>query len=289
MKLEQVDRYRILRQMARGAAGERFLAHDPESRREVEIQFARGTEGAEAVEQLLELGRRMCELRHPALVQLLDCGVHEGIPYLVNEQTEGVTLDAYCGEDSLLFRTSIAESLAGVAEGLEAAHLAGVVHGNIHPACMHRTNDGRVRLTGFGLVPDAESRAGRGVLRSLAYQSPEQIRGGPPDEGSDQFSLGAVIYELLAGQRAFPGDSESTVLYRIVNEPVRDPRGFDPPVEDGFAETVLRALAKGPKDRFATAGRLAEALNEASIALRVGESFEVEPAAPPAPAPFRSS
>ena len=110
MKLDQVDRYRILRQMARGAAGERFLALHPESQQEVEIQFARGAESSADVERLLELGRRMRELRHPALVDVLDHGVHEDVPYLVLEQVEGITLDAYCSDDSLLFRATVAES-----------------------------------------------------------------------------------------------------------------------------------------------------------------------------------
>jgi serine/threonine-protein kinase len=213
-------------------------------------------------------------LEHANILRLLDSGEHEGVPYLVTEHAEGARLDSYCRKDSLLARSTAVELIAGVAEGLNHAHQAGVVHGDINPSNLVRVDERTVKIAGFGLRPGLAASEKHEFHGTPGYLSPEQIRHEPVDGRADLFSLGAVLYELLTGEKAFPGDSESAILYRSVNEEVRDPTQLEPPMHSEVADAVLRAVAKRPENRFATAAQFAEALYSAAVACRVDESIE---------------
>jgi hypothetical protein len=215
---------------------------------------------------------------------VLDVGEAEGVPYVVTEQVEGTPFEVYCRPDALLPASTVIDLVAGVARGLDEMHCAGNVHADVRPAALLRVADTGM-VTGVGLascLPAAEAVGMRGAPH---YLSPEQVRDDPLDSRSDLFSLGAVLYEMLTGRKAFPGESMSTVLYRIVNEDVRDPRELDPPLHPAAADVVLRALAKGRSDRFESAASFAEALREASIAVCVDESIAPETASPSEAAP----
>ena len=280
MQLKELGRYRILREWGRGATGPVFLAHDPLTSSDVAIRFVQQfealspTDRAVAVERFLVRARLATGLEHANILRLLDSGEHEGVPYLVTEHLEGTLLDTYCRKDSLLDRSTVLELIAGVAEGLDHAHQAGVVHGGINPSNLVRVGERTVKIAGFGLRPGLTASEQREFRGTPGYLSPEQIRHEPVDGRADLFSAGAVLYELLTGDKAFPGDSESSILYRSVNEDVRDPSDLEPPLHPEIVDAMLRALAKRPENRFTTAAQFAEALYAASVACRVDESIE---------------
>ena len=280
MQIKELGRYRILREWGRGATGPVFLAHDPLTSRDVAIRFVQQfealprTDREVALDRFLGRARLVTGLEHPNILRLLDSGEHEGVPYLVTEHAEGALLDSYCRKDSLLARSTVVELIAGVAEGLNHAHQAGVVHGDINPSNLVRVDERTVKIAGFGLRPGLAASEKHEFHGTPGYLSPEQIRHEPVDGRADLFSVGAVLYELLTGEKAFPGDSESAILYRSVNEEVRDPTQLEPPLHSEVADAVLRAVAKRPENRFATAAQFAEALYSAAVACRVDESIE---------------
>ena len=148
-----------------------------------------------------------------------------------------------------------------IATGLEAAHDNGVIHRDLKPANVMIDGRGRARLTDFGLAGLAEGFEGAEVRAGTpAYMAPEQLSGKGVSMKSDLYSLGVVLYELLTGERPFPGDSVSSIIYRIVNEEPQDPAVFRDRVPEHLAEFLIRALAKEPDERYADGNRFAAEL-----------------------------
>jgi serine/threonine-protein kinase len=283
MHIETLGRYRILREWGRSAVGRILLAHDPATDSEVAIQLVETLSGLSAAErdEAAERVRRDCGtlvgLEHPNLVAPLDVDEAEGIPYVVTERLEGTPFDVYCRPDSLLPTSTAVDLVAGVARGLDEMHRAGLVHGDVRPANLLRVADAGM-VGGIGLASCLPRAEGAELRGAPPYLSPEQVRNEPLDGRSDLFSLGAVLYEMLTGAKAFPGESTSTVLYRIVNEDVRDPGELDPPVHASVEGVLRRALSKEKDERFESGASFAAALDEASIAVSVDESIAPEAA-----------
>ena len=255
MSLGNLGRYRLERELGRGAMGRVWLAHDPELDRHVALKTVQvfadlpDDERRRAREAFLQEARAAARLNHSGIVTIYDVGTHEGVPYIAMEFIEGDTLAAHGRGGEPLSPVEAVTLIAAVAEALGYAHEQGVVHGDIKPANLARIAPGEIKIVDFGLARMIGARAGEGVRGTPNYMSPEQIRGDVLDGRSDLFSLAAVLYELLTGCKPFPGDSVSSILYRVVHEP---PPSFetmtgDPPqVLEAFLET---ALAKDPDDR----------------------------------------
>jgi hypothetical protein len=248
--------------------GRVLLAHDPEIDRAVAIKtiqiFAAlpERERAEARERFLREARAAGKLLHPGIVTLFDVGETDGLLYLAMEYVEGTTLDVYCQPDKLLPVKIIVELVAAAADALEYAHGTGVVHRDIKPANLMRSGEHSVKIMDFGLaLPSRGQLTQDSVLRGTpSYMSPEQIRGAALDGRSDLFSLAVVLYEMLTGEKPFLGDSISSIIFRIVNEPPRDASAMSrrvPPALDAFLQ---RALSKTPEERFASGAVFASAL-----------------------------
>jgi hypothetical protein len=297
MQFESLDRYEIVREWGRSAVGRVLLARDPDSGTDVAIQLVETLSAIDEEQrgrlsaELQRAAGAVVGLRHANIVAVLDIGEAEGLPYVVTEQTEGTPFSTYCRPDSLLPPWTVLDLVAGIARGLDEVHRLGVVHGDLRPENLLRVDDAGM-VAAVGLSACLPLAAGAGIRGASAYLSPEQIRGETSDARSDVFALGSVLYEMLTGRKAFPGESLSTVIFRIVNEEVADPKELDPPLVAPLADTILRALAKRPEDRFQSAADLAAALVEAGIALRVDDSIAVEEnrqvadeSAVPAPSP----
>ena len=204
--------------------------------------------------------RAAATMRHPNIVQVIDCGRHEDVAYIAMEFVEGMDLKKWLekyGPPPLEVALLLMRDLFS---GLEHAHMHRIVHRDIKPANIMFTPDGQLKIMDFGLARKGEDTSGMTVVGSVlgtpAYMSPEQATGEAVDERSDIFSAGVVAYELLGGQRPFQGDSYSTVLRAVLTvEP--PPLGrFNPLVPDEIVQIVHKMLQKDMTRRYANTGQV---------------------------------
>ena len=273
----QVGRYEILEVIGTGANGRVARAHDPMIGRLVAIKlFPKQLAQGEARQRFIQEARVVGRLSHPSIITLHDMGIDEAsqTPYLVMEFLEGQPLDKILDRGSLPFPRAC--SLASdVSCALAAAHRKGVIHGDVKPANILVTDEGRVKLMDFGMARLASHDSGSTpLLGTPAYWCPEQIVGKPQDARSDLFSLGVVLYEMVTGQRPFDADSLQGICSRVLSSTPLPPSQTNPSVPAGFDAVIARCLAKDPVARYATAESFAEELYP--LARRI-----VVPAAPP--------
>jgi len=275
MPTATLGRYRIVKELGRGAMGRVFLAHDPTIDRRVAIKTVQVLqnlpehEREAARRRFLEEARAAGALSHPGIVTVFDADVVDGVPFIAMEHLDGTALDHYCRPDNLLPVDVVVELIAAAAEALDFAHRKRIVHRDIKPGNLMRTGDRSVKIMDFGLARAGEARAARdkAIFGTPSFMSPEQIRGEPLDGRSDLFSLAAVLYQLLSGEKAFSGDSVSSVIYRVVHEDPRDASTISERVPVGLGAFLKRALAKDRARRFPTGGAFAAALREAARGL----------------------
>jgi len=277
MSNDSLGRYRLLNELGRGAMGHVFLAHDPKIDRNVALKTIQilaalpEADRQETRDRVFREARAAGKLLHPGIVTLFDVGEAEGMLYLAMEHVQGETLDALCRPDRLLPSETVAEMVAGIAEALEYAHHVGILHRDIKPANLIRVSEDRAKIMDFGLARAAEGQVTQdgALLGTPSYMSPEQIRGETLDGRSDLFSLGVVLFELLTGEKPFPGDSVSSIIYRIVNEPPRDINALADRVPGPLRGFLKRALAKDREDRFPQGGAFAAALRQCVAGVEV--------------------
>ena len=257
-----LGRYRIERLLGSGAMGEVYLAEDPQIGRRVALKTlrivgVRAEELPERRQRLLREARTAGRLIHPHVVTLFDAGEDGGFIYLAFEHVPGSDLGARLGAGPPL---TLGEALRLVREacsGLDHAHKSGIVHRDIKPSNLLLDADGRLKISDFGIAKMAgqatELTVTGSVMGSPHYLSPEQIRGEELDGRSDLFSLGVVLYELLARRRPFGGDTISTLVYQILQAEPPPLAGLRPDLPPRLHDLVGRLLAKDRDDRPPTA------------------------------------
>jgi serine/threonine-protein kinase len=275
----QVGRYEILEIIGTGANGRVVRAHDPMIGRLVAIKlFPKELATGEARQRFLQEARVVGQLSHPSIITLHDMGIEEATqtPYLVMEFLEGQPLDRILEKGSIPFARACAWA-GEVACALGAAHRKGIIHGDVKPANMLITDDGRLKLMDFGMARLASRDSAATPLSGTpAYWCPEQIMGKPQDARSDLFSLGVVLYEMVTGQRPFDADSLQGICSRVLSSTPLPPSQRNPSVPPGFNDLMARCLAKDPATRHATAEALAQELfplaRRATIAVPMPQS-----------------
>jgi len=257
----RIGRYEIEAEIGQGAMGVVHLAHDARLRRPVAVKTYRLPEGLspelkqEYRERFLREAQAAAALSHPGIVTVYDADAdpERGVPYIAMEYVAGQSLRQLLEKQKVLSseRTS---AMGGVlADALQRAHEAGIVHRDVKPAnILVRESDGAVKIADFGVarLSSSELTQSGTTLGSPAYMSPEQIRGGAIDGRSDLFSLAVILYEALCGTRPFAGDDPAALCYSMVHEtPIPVTRRGEglPGALDRFFD---RALAKDPDDRF---------------------------------------
>jgi serine/threonine protein kinase len=277
---ERIGKYYVVHEVGRGSSGAVYLSHDPFYGRDVAIKVyhATGADDADsrnARRMFLGEANMIGKLHHPNIVPIYDAGEEDGRRYVVTEHVHGArTLAAYCRPGSLLPEEQVVQIIYKCAKALHYAHSRGVVHRDIKPSNILLTQDGDVRIVDFGIALVADSDISRleGVAGSPAYMSPEQVQGHPLDARSDLYSLGAVMYEMLCGQRPFRAGALGKLLRQVVQnvpEPLSQARPGIPPELEAI---VARSLQKDPGLRYRSGAELAAELTRAHQALRSAQS-----------------
>jgi len=254
------ERYVVDRELGRGGMGQVLLAHDRRLNRPVAIKVLPPEScGPRELRRLEQEARIVGALGHPNVVEVHDIGTFDGRPFIVEEFLEGMTLRQRMSEGPLPVPEAI-DIATQVARGLAAAHDRGVVHCDIKPANLFVRKDGRVKILDFGVAratdgasaaPETTGSAGVGRFAGTpAYSSPEQIRCAPMDARSDTFSLGCVLYEMLARRRPFEGPTAVEIGYAVLQA---DPRPLPAAVPADVERIVRRCLEKDPDKRFQSA------------------------------------
>jgi eukaryotic-like serine/threonine-protein kinase len=264
--------YEIQSPLGAGGMGEVYRARDTRLGRDVAVKvltefFAKDPERLRRFEQE---ARAVAALNHPNIVAVYDIGTQDGRAYLVSELLEGETLREALHGGQLSTRKAT-DYAVQVASGLAAAHEKGVVHRDLKPENIFITSDGRVKILDFGLAklvaPEAKPDEGAtienvptsagAVLGTVGYMSPEQVRGEPVDARSDIFALGAILYEMLSGQRAFRRDTSAETMTAILKEDPPELSSTTKLVSPAMERIVRRCLEKNPVQRFQSARDLA--------------------------------
>jgi serine/threonine-protein kinase len=267
-------RYRLEGLIGRGGMASVWRATDTVLEREVAVKrlHARLHADPDLAERFRREGRAVARLSHPNLVRLLDQGTDADEPFLVFELVDGEDLKTLVRRDGRLDPARAARICAQVAKALDAAHAAGVIHRDIKSHNVLVTREGAAKLTDFGIARIVEADGGNLtrtgiVLGSGDYLAPEQAEGREVDARGDVYSLGVVLYEALTGELPFRGENAVAVATKHVYEAAPDPRATAPDIPPHVAGACLRALAKRPDDRFATAGEFARALTDPAAAI----------------------
>jgi eukaryotic-like serine/threonine-protein kinase len=262
-----VGRYEILSELGRGSMGVVYRAHDPNIGRTVAIKMLLTERLAtgdltEYLERFHREAQSAGALAHPNIVTIYDFGEDSGNYYLAMEYLEGKSLERLVQEQPLLPVETIIPIFEQVCSALDVAHAHGIVHRDVKPANIMILESGRVKVTDFGIakVMAAEMTQAGQVLGTPNYMSPEQVLNRPLDGRSDLFSLGAILYELVTGEKPFIGQNITTVIYKIIHEMPIAPRELDPGIHPGLSYVMSRALAKSPDDRYQTCSELANDL-----------------------------
>ena len=265
----RLGRYHILGELGRGAMGTVYRAHDPLIEREVAIKTLHPSLPADLIadvrERFLREAKSAGRLNHPNIVTIFDVGEQDGVAYMAMELLEGRSLQQLLdGAERLPFQT-VAVLVAQVADALDRAQQLGIVHRDVKPANIVISASGHAKLTDFGVayMPASTMTQTGTMIGSPRYMSPEQVLGLPIDPRSDIFSLGVVLYEMVAGRAPFVRPGDTTIfplINRIAAEPHQPVTQLDPSIPAAFDAILCKALAKKPEERYQRAGQMAQDL-----------------------------
>jgi CHASE2 domain-containing sensor protein len=262
-----LGRYELVKELGRGAMGIVYQGLDPKINRTVAIKTIHFDDVEEAMisrakERFFREAQAAGGLNHPNILTIYDSGEEMDVAWIAMEYLSGKDLEAYCKPGSLLPWPRVLEISAKTADALDYAHKHGVVHRDVKPANIMLLENGEVKVTDFGIarvVSSSQTKTGV-VMGSPSYMSPEQVAGKKLDGRSDLFSLGVVLYEMLAGERPFRGESIATIMFQITSSPPPPLTDCVPKLPPIFQKLIEKALAKDPAQRFQTGEEFAKTL-----------------------------
>jgi serine/threonine protein kinase len=266
--LTKAGRYELREELGRGAMGVVYHAHDPVIGRDVAVKTMHLSEAGTGMSREELVGRFQTEARaaglltHPNIVVIYDAGEEEGLFYITMEMVEGRSLQTLIDANQSFPLPRVMRLMEQVCSALDFAHQHNVVHRDVKPANLVLTSDDTVKITDFGTAKILQFGTAQTahVMGTPSYMSPEQVKGKPVDGRSDIFSLGVILYELMTGEKPFPGQNITTVIYKIINEEPIPPRSLDSSIHPGLSAVITRALAKDPALRYQNCHELLDAL-----------------------------
>jgi len=267
--VSKAGRYEIVSELGRGAMGIVYKAMDPVIGRTVAVKTIRLSEEGTGLTRPELLTRFQTEARaaglltHPNIVVVFDAGEEDGLYYITMELVEGKSLQALLDGGHAFPLPRTLRIMEQTCSALQFAHERNVVHRDIKPANLMLTADDTVKITDFGtakILQFGTTQQTAHVMGTPSYMSPEQVKGRAVDGRSDIFSLGVMLYEMVTGEKPFPGQNITTVIYKIVNEDPVPPRQIDPSIHPGISSVVMRALQKEPEQRYQNCREMLEDL-----------------------------
>jgi eukaryotic-like serine/threonine-protein kinase len=277
--LQSLGRYRLEREIGRGAMGTVYLGRDSAINRLVAIKaipLARefsDTELAEARARFFREAETAGRLNHPNIVTIYDVGEQDGLAYIAMEYLKGKHLSDFAGPNTLLEPRKVVELVGRTADALGFAHKQGVVHRDIKPAnLMYDLAGDTLKITDFGIARLTDSGSTRTgiVLGTPSFMSPEQLEGRSVTGHSDLFSLGVTLFQLLTGQLPFRADTMTGLMQQIAESPHPPIKAIRPDLPDCVQKVIDRALAKSPEDRFESGAQMAAALDDCKARIPSG-------------------
>ena len=266
--MTKAGRYDLREEIGRGAMGVVYHGYDPVIGRGVAVKTLRLSEAGTGLSREELVGRFQTEARaaglltHPNIVVVYDAGEQDGLFYITMEFVEGRSLQSVIDLKQPFPVSRVLKLMEQVCSALDFAHQHNVVHRDIKPANLMLTPDDTVKITDFGTAKILQFGTAQTshVMGTPSYMSPEQVKGKAIDGRSDIFSLGVILYELMTGEKPFPGQNITTVIYKIINEEPIPPRSIDSSIHPGLSAVISKALAKDPAARYQNCHELLAAL-----------------------------
>ncbi|HXF26438.1 MAG TPA: serine/threonine-protein kinase [Bryobacteraceae bacterium] len=286
--MENIDRYQILGELGRGAAGVVYVANDPKLNRRVAIKTIKVNPAlgadyrATLAKRLQREAQAAAGLSHSNIVAVYELVEGDEMSYMVMEYVSGRSLKQIMDAGAELSRDFTLSVLRQTAAGLDVAHAAGIIHRDVKPANIMVTHEGLAKVADFGVakavnnVTLALTQAGMAV-GTPHYMSPEQVLEKHVDGRSDQFSLAVMAYEMLTGRKPFDGDSMASVLYQIVDEEPPSPQEINASLGPRISEVLKRALSKKIDERYALCGEFVAELQQAAALEPEKQPVKVQP------------
>jgi eukaryotic-like serine/threonine-protein kinase len=280
------ERYELEELVGTGGMSSVYRAHDRLLERAVALKVLHEqyTGDGDYVERFRREARSVAQLSHPNIVTVIDRGVQDGRQFIVFEYVAGENLKSLVEREGPLPEREAIELALQIARALGFAHEHGLVHRDVKPQNVLLNGDGAAKVTDFGIARLLDVHSGLTqtgtVMGTSDYIAPEQARGRPVDAQSDVYSLGAVLYELLTGEVPFPGDNFVAVAMRHINEPPPSVRERRPELSPRLDAAIRRAMAKDPRDRFASMEDFCSELNaclEGETAASAAQTMIVAP------------
>lgn len=284
-------RYLVRSRIARGGMATVYLATDQRLERRVAIKIMHGhlADDSTFKNRFVQEARSAARLANPHVVSVFDQGQDSDMAYLVMEYLPGITLRELLAERGMLSAQQVVDIMDAVLTGLAAAHRAGIVHRDVKPENVLLADDGRIKISDFGLAraASANTATGQALLGTIAYLSPELVTRGIADTRSDIYALGIMMYEMLTGEQPYKGEQPMQIAYQHANDSVPRPSARNPEVPDELDDLVLWATERDPEQRPSTAGELLERLHEIErqLGLNVSLSSQSTTFLPPLPLP----
>lgn len=274
-------RYRVRNRLGSGGMADVYCAEDTQLGRMVALKllYRRFAEDAEFVERFRREASSAAGLQHPNIVGVFDRGEWDGTYYIAMEYLRGHTLKQLVREHGAMPADLAVDITIQVLRAAKFAHKRGVVHRDIKPHNVILDEEGRAKVTDFGIARAGASDMTEtgSIMGTAQYLSPEQAQGQPVSPRSDLYSIGVMLYELLTGQVPFDAESPVTIALKHVSEPPVPPSQLNPEIPPALEAVVLRALEKDPALRFADADEFAAALLEARAQPTVVKEMRLEP------------
>lgn len=280
--MEKIGKYRVLRELGKGATARVYLCEDPEHARQVAVKVIQlGGDNVALSRRMRKLfqneGMAAQRLDHPNIVRVYDAVVEDDFAYLAMEYVDGFSLDQYCRIDHLLPMHRVIGIIFKCCMALDAAYRQGIIHRDIKPANIMVAANDEAKIADFGLALNMNKDMARDStfimgVGSPAYMSPEQIKGYPLNQKTDLYSLGVVMFQLLTGRLPFRANNQATLVYKIVNADAPAVTSLNPNLPPALNTILKKALEKDLYSRYRNGAEMAKDLS--SVRFQILEEDE---------------